>query len=143
MDISDFDFQLPDNLIAQKPLAERDAARMLIVERADHTWRDSYFRDLPARLSPGDVLVINNTRVFPARLRGKRVPFGGAVELLLAREVERNSWEALARPARKLNPGDGLHITDGLRGKICARPARIMGSNSLSLNPGCAPITQP
>jgi S-adenosylmethionine:tRNA ribosyltransferase-isomerase len=114
VDISDFDFQLPDHLIAQKPLAERDAARMLIVERADHTWRDSHFRDLPAQLAPGDVLVINNTRVFPARLRGKRVPFGGAVELLLAREVERNSWEALARPARRLRVGDAIEFADGL-----------------------------
>jgi S-adenosylmethionine:tRNA ribosyltransferase-isomerase len=114
VDISDFDFQLPDNLVAQEPLAERDTARMLIVKRADHTWRDSHFRDLPSQLSPGDVLVINNTRVFPARLRGKRVPFGGAVELLLAREVERNSWEALARPARRLRVGDTIEFADGL-----------------------------
>ena len=114
MDISAFDYDLPDNLIAQQPLAERDAARMLIVNRAGNDWHDSYFKELPAQLNPGDVLVINNTRVFPARLRGKRVPFGGAVELLLAREVERNSWEALARPARRLRIGDQIEFADGL-----------------------------
>ena len=105
MDISDFDYQLPESLIAQEPLSKRDASRMLIVNRTTRTWRDSHFKELPAQLSAGDVLVINNTRVFPARLRGQRVPFGGAVELLLVREVERNTWEALARPARRLKSG--------------------------------------
>jgi S-adenosylmethionine:tRNA ribosyltransferase-isomerase len=114
VDISAFDYDLPDDLIAQQPLAERDAARMLIVNRATKEWRDSYFTDLPSQLATGDVLVINNTRVFPARLRGRRVPFGGAVELLLAREVERNSWEALARPARRLRIGDQIEFADGL-----------------------------
>ena len=114
MDISAFDYDLPDNLIAQQPLAERDSARMLIVNRATHEWHDAQFTDLPAQLNAGDVLVVNNTRVFPARLRGKRVPFGGAVELLLAREVERNSWEALARPARRLRVGDEIDFADGL-----------------------------
>ena len=114
MDISEFDYDLPDNLIAQEPLAERDASRMLIVDRATRSWRDSNFRDLPAQLAAGDVLVINNTRVFPARLRGTRLPFGGSVELLLAREVARNTWEALARPARRLRVGDRIEFADGL-----------------------------
>jgi len=113
VDISAFDFHLPDNLIAQKPLAERDASRMLIVERARQKWRDGNFKELPRELAAGDVLVINNTRVFPARLRGRRVPFGGWVELLLAREVERNTWEALARPARRLRIGDTIQFSDG------------------------------
>jgi S-adenosylmethionine:tRNA ribosyltransferase-isomerase len=112
--ISAFDYELPDNLIAQEPLAERDAARMLIVDRAAHTWHDSHFKDLPRQLAADDALVLNNTRVFPARLRGRRVPFGGAVELLLAREVERNTWEALARPARRLRVGDRIEFADGL-----------------------------
>jgi len=101
-------------LIAQEPLAERDASRMLIVDRATQSWRDSNFRDLPAQLAAGDVLVINNTRVFPARLRGTRLPFGGSVELLLTREVARNTWEALARPARRLRVGDQIEFADGL-----------------------------
>lgn len=113
MDISTFDYQLPDELIAQEPLAERDASRMMIVDRASQTWRDSWFKELPDQLIAGDVLVINNTRVFPARLRGRRVPFGGAIELLLAREIEPNKWEALARPARRLRVGDQIEFAGG------------------------------
>ncbi len=112
MDISDFDYQLPESLIAQEPLSERDASRMLIVNRATRTWRDSLFKDLPSQLTAGDVLVINNTRVFPARLRGQRAPFGGVVELLLVREVERNTWEALARPARRLKSGTEISFSN-------------------------------
>jgi S-adenosylmethionine:tRNA ribosyltransferase-isomerase len=112
VEISDFDYQLPEGLIAQTPLSERDASRMLIVDRTSGTWRDSHFKELPSELTPGDVLVINNTRVFPARLRGQRVPFGGAVELLLVREVERNTWEALARPARRLKPGTEISFAN-------------------------------
>lgn len=114
MDISAFDYHLPDELIAQEPLAQRDASRMLIVDRASQTWLDSHFQQLPQQLAAGDVLVINNTRVFPARLRGKRVPFGGAVELLLTRELERNRWEALARPARRLRVDDRIEFGGGL-----------------------------
>ena len=112
MDISAFDYQLPDELIAQEPLAERDASRMLIVDRSSQSWLDSNFRELPAQLAAGDVLVVNNTRVFPARLRARRVPFGGSVELLLAREIEPNKWEALARPARRLRAGDRLEFAE-------------------------------
>src|SRR6266446_2998380 len=98
MDISDFNYDLPEDLIAQHPLSERDASRMLILDRARQSWRDSYFKSLVDELSAGDVLVLNNTRVFPARLHGNRVPSGGSIELLLAREVAPNAWEALARP---------------------------------------------
>jgi S-adenosylmethionine:tRNA ribosyltransferase-isomerase len=119
VDISAFDYQLPDELIAQEPLAERDASRMLIVDRSSQTWRESNFRELPEQLASGDVIVINNTRVFPARLRGRRLPFGGSVELLLARELEPNKWEALARPARRLRVGDQIEFADGvLRARV-------------------------
>jgi S-adenosylmethionine:tRNA ribosyltransferase-isomerase len=105
MRISDFDYELPDELIAQSPLDKRDASRMLIVNRTGGALRDSFFADLPRFLRPNDVLVLNNTRVFPARLAGERVPTGGAVELLLLREIETNVWEALARPGRRLRVG--------------------------------------
>ena len=119
MDISDFDYQLPDDLIAQHPLLERDASRMLILDRAAQSWRDSYFRNLPAELSAGDVLVVNNTRVFPARLRGNRVPTGGSIELLLIRETAPKMWEALARPARRVRVGDELEFAgEGLRARV-------------------------
>ncbi|MDX6445182.1 MAG: S-adenosylmethionine:tRNA ribosyltransferase-isomerase [Blastocatellia bacterium] len=102
MHISDFDYELPPELIAQQPLLERAASRMLVVDRASQTWSDSKFTALPEYLRAGDALVLNNTRVFPARLTGERSPSGGAVELLLIREIETNVWEALARPARRL-----------------------------------------
>jgi S-adenosylmethionine:tRNA ribosyltransferase-isomerase len=121
VDISEFDYQLPESLIAQEPLPERDASRMLIVDRATKTWRDSRFQELPSQLLEGDVLVINNTRVFPARLRGQRRPFGGAVELLLVREVEANTWEALARPARRLKPGTEISFANSdMRAQVTA-----------------------
>jgi S-adenosylmethionine:tRNA ribosyltransferase-isomerase len=105
MHLSEFDYDLPEELIAQEPLARRDASRMLIVNRASQTWYDSQFASLPDYLSANDVLVLNNTRVFPARLRGERAPSGGAVELLLLREIEPNLWQALTRPARRLQKG--------------------------------------
>jgi S-adenosylmethionine:tRNA ribosyltransferase-isomerase len=105
MHISDFDYELPEELIAQEPLARRDASRMLIVDRAGQTWHDSQFTSLPAYLRANDIVVLNNTRVFPARLRGERMPSGGAVELLLLREMEPNLWQTLTRPARRLQKG--------------------------------------
>jgi S-adenosylmethionine:tRNA ribosyltransferase-isomerase len=106
--ISDFDYELPEELIAQQPLEQRDASRMLVLNRANRTFEDSSFRSLPQYLRPNDVVVLNNTRVFPARLIGERAPTGGAVELLLLREIETNIWEALARPARRLRAGARL-----------------------------------
>jgi len=134
--ISDFDYQLPEELIAQRPLECRDASRMLVVDRARTTWRDSHFSELPAEIEAGDLLVLNNTRVFPARLIGKREPSGGRVELLLIRqqfvdesfgrhsgatELRNEScvWETLARPARRLERGATVTFGDGrLRARV-------------------------
>ena len=113
MRVSDFDYELPEELIAQEPLAQRDASRMMIIDRAEEVWRDSLFVDLPEYLRDGDVIVLNNTRVFPARLVGERTPSGGRVELLLLRELEPNVWEALARPARRMKAGAHLKFADG------------------------------
>jgi len=112
MHISDFDYELPEELIAQHPLAGRAVSRMLVVDRANQTWSDSQFALLPDYLKAGDALVLNNTRVFPARLEGRRVPSGGTVELLLIREVESNVWEALTRPARRLRQGTRVEFND-------------------------------
>jgi S-adenosylmethionine:tRNA ribosyltransferase-isomerase len=108
MHISDFDYELPPELIAQQPLAERAASRMLVVDRAAQTWSDTQFNLFPEYLKANDVLVLNNTRVFPARLAGERSPSGGAVELLLIRQIEPNVWETLARPARRLRKGSRI-----------------------------------
>src|SRR2546423_7235917 len=97
---------------------------MLILDRGKQSWRDSYFKNLPAELSAGDVLVINNTRVFPARLRANRVPSGASIELLLAQEIAPNTWEALARPARRLRVGDTIEFDGG------ALQAQVIDSHS-------------
>ena len=116
MHISEFDYELPEDLIAQHPLAERDASRMLIVNRAEGSLQDEHFSSLPRFLRAGDCLVLNNTKVFPARLLGKRLPTGGAVELLLLREVGSGVWQTLARPARRLQLGTRI----GFGGKLKA-----------------------
>ena len=110
--ISDFDYELPEELIAQHPLGARDASRMLVVNRPARKWHDSRFAELPAYARAGDLLVVNNTRVFPARLQGKREPTGGHVELFLIRERAPDTWEALARPARRLQPGARISFAD-------------------------------
>jgi S-adenosylmethionine:tRNA ribosyltransferase-isomerase len=117
--ISEFDYELPEELIAQAPLAERDASRMLVLDRARAEWRDSSFAELPGELREGDHLVVNNTRVFPARLVGRREPSGGRVELFLIKERDACVWEALARPARRLARGQQISFGDGrLRAEI-------------------------
>ena len=116
MRISDFDFELPEELIAQHPLERRDASRMLVVSRAENNWRDGSFAELPSELRGGDAVVVNNTRVFPARLVGRREPTGGRVELLLVRrrvEFGGETWEVLARPARRLEAGARVTFGDG------------------------------
>jgi S-adenosylmethionine:tRNA ribosyltransferase-isomerase len=105
MHLSEFDYELPDQLIAQHPLERRDASRMLVVNRATQTWTGSDFASFPELVRAGDVIIINNTRVFPARLLGQRDPSGGRVEVLLLREIEMSVWEALVRPAHRLNEG--------------------------------------
>jgi S-adenosylmethionine:tRNA ribosyltransferase-isomerase len=117
--LSEFDYELPEELIAQQPLEQRDASRMLILDRATQTQQDSKFELFPAYVRSGDVVVVNNTRVFPARLIGQREGTGGAVEILLAREVEPAVWEALVRPAQRLKVGARLRFGDSsLRAEV-------------------------
>ena len=102
--VSDFDFELPEALIAQDP-RPRGASRLLVVDRRADTWRESVVTDLPSHLQRGDLLVVNDTRVFPARLMGRRDPSGGLVECLLLARVDDEHWEALVHPGQKLKPG--------------------------------------
>ena len=105
MQLSDFDYDLPEELIAQTPLAERDASRMLVVDRKTQAWRDSSFRDFPLQLKPDDVVVVNNSRVIPARLIGQRQGSGGRVEIFLVRETAPQVWQTLVRPSARLRRG--------------------------------------
>ena len=100
--LSEFDYELPGELIAQQPLAERDASRMLVVDRAAQTWTDASFRNFTDYLRADDVVVVNNSRVIPARLKGRREETGGQVEIFLVREVEPKVWDALVRPGGRL-----------------------------------------
>jgi S-adenosylmethionine:tRNA ribosyltransferase-isomerase len=122
MNLSDFDYELPEELIAQQPLEQRDASRMLVMDRETQTLEDSKFELLPQYIRAGDVIVVNNTRVFPARLMGQREPSGGRVEVLLVREVEPATWEALVRPAQRLKEGARLRFGDSdLRAEVLGR----------------------
>src|SRR5262245_49235655 len=107
MDVREFDFDLPPELIAQEPAAERTAARLLHLCRGSGAISHHQVSALPDLLRAGDLVVVNNTRVFPARLLGHRVPSGGAVECLLVRKVSDtpDTWEALMHPGQKLKPG--------------------------------------
>jgi S-adenosylmethionine:tRNA ribosyltransferase-isomerase len=106
MDVREFDFDLPPELIAQEPAPERAGARLLHVNRATGAMVHARVSDLPGHLAAGDVLVVNNTRVFPARLLGRRVPSGGAVECLLVKRCgDHEHWEALMHPGQRLKPG--------------------------------------
>lgn len=106
---ADFDYHLPTELIAQKPLAQRDASRLLVLDRASQTIAHSSINHLGDWLHASDLLVANNSRVIPARLRGWRLPNKGAVELLLLRR-EGEAWSALAKPAKRLPPGTRLEF---------------------------------
>ncbi len=105
MRLSDFDFSLPAHLIAQQPSAQRGASRLLVVDRAAGTWTDRVIADLPDLLAPSDLLVVNNSRVVPARLLGRREPSGGRVECLLLRQVDDDRWDVLMHPGQKMKPG--------------------------------------
>ena len=113
MKVRDFDYELPPERIAQEPLPERDASRLLVLDRGTGELRHHVFRDLPDLLSPGDLLVVNRSRVFPARLVGRREG-GGAAEILLVRARPDGTWDALARPARRLRPGARVLVDEEL-----------------------------
>ena len=105
MKTSDFFYELPPELIAQTPLEKRDGSRLLTMDRKTGEVQHRHFPELIQFLHPGDTLVLNDSRVLPARLLGRRVPTGGAAELLLLKDAENDTWECLARPGRKLKPG--------------------------------------
>ena len=121
MKTSDFYYDLPEELIAQTPLERRDASRLLVMDRETGALEHRHFYELPALLNPGDCLVLNDSRVLPARLLGHRVPSGGAVEVLLLKDQGDGVWECLTKPGRKTRPGTELSFGDGaLRATVVA-----------------------
>jgi S-adenosylmethionine:tRNA ribosyltransferase-isomerase len=115
--ISEFDYDLPAELIAQSPLENREHSRMLIVNRSQKNFQDEHFLNLPKFLKKDDVIVLNNTKVFPARLFGTSET-GANVELFLVREIENQTWETLARPARRLKTGKKISFGENLTAEV-------------------------
>ncbi len=113
MRTSDFDYHLPEHLIAQTPLEPRDHSRLLVVDTTTGELSHRHFYDIGHFLQPGDLLVLNNSRVLPARLRGRRSGTGGAVEVLLLHREEEGLWKAMVKPGRRLGPGAAFEI-DGV-----------------------------
>ena len=109
----DFWYDLPKELIAQEPADPRDSARLMVLNRKDDSIGHAVFRDLPDYLEPGDLLVVNNSKVLPARLMGVKVPTGAVCEVLLLRQVHGDTWECLARPGKRMQAGTKLTFGDG------------------------------
>ena len=114
MKTSDFHYELPEELIAQTPIEPRDHSRMLVYDRADQSVRHLHFYDLPRFLNPGDALVLNETKVIPARLLGVKESTGVPVEFLLLKRESQDVWETLVRPGRRLLPGTFCSFGGGL-----------------------------
>ena len=113
MKTSDFNFDLPQELIAQTPIERRDASRLLVLDKATGAWEHRHFFDLPEYLRSGDCLILNDSRVLPARLLGQRLPGGGACEVLLLIDRGEKTWECLVRPGKHLRKGARLSFGDG------------------------------
>src|ERR1700687_3665902 len=129
MRLSDFSYELPPELIAQRPLDQRDSSRMLILNRGSQDHEDSFFRCLPERLRGDELIVVNNARVIPARLLGRRAGvhaekpgrnprvarefLSSEIEVLLTRQVSPEEWEALVRPGKKMQLGERVHFGGG------------------------------
>jgi len=150
VNVSDFDFDLPEELVAQHPPVERGGSRLIVFDRATRQTQHTTFDQLPSHLSSGDLLVVNDTRVFPARLLGHRVPSGGAVECLLIRRLgvgglgvgsseagvgSAEEWEALMHPGQKLKPGARVRFERNgacLEGEVLGR--HFYGRRSIRLD---------
>ncbi len=118
MTVDEFDYLLPQELIAQTPLEQRDHSRLLVLHREDGQVEHKHFYDIIDRLDPGDLLVVNDSKVIPARIYGNRAGTGGLVEVLLLKALEENVWEVLVKPGKKARPGQVLEFQEGMNGTV-------------------------
>ncbi|HBL2024302.1 TPA: S-adenosylmethionine:tRNA ribosyltransferase-isomerase, partial [Enterococcus faecium] len=109
----DFDFDLPEELIAQTPLKDRDHSRLLVLDRKTGEMEDKHFHEIIEELQPGDALVMNNTRVLPARLYGEKPDTGAHLEVLLLTNTQGDTWETLIKPAKRAKVGTRISFGDG------------------------------
>ena len=114
MKLSDFKYELPQELIAQEPLKERDSSRLLVLNRETGEIRHESFREVPGHLNSGDCLVLNDTRVIPARLLGTREDTGGKIEFVLLKRLDADIWEVMLKPGRRAKPGARFVFGDGM-----------------------------
>lgn len=119
MNVEDFDFHLPEELIAQTPLKDRTASRLLVVDRETGGFEDRKFSDILEYFEPGDCLVLNDTKVLPARLLGTKEETGAAIEVLLLTDKGEDEWETLVKPAKRVKPGTVVTFGDGLLKAEC------------------------
>jgi S-adenosylmethionine:tRNA ribosyltransferase-isomerase len=122
MRVDDFNYSLPEELIAQTPLLDRQESRLMVLDRKTGMISHSKFSDFPAFIEPGDILVLNDTKVIPARLKGVKSKTGAKIEILLLKEIKQNTWEVLVRPGKRVNNGDDIIFKEGvLSGEIVGR----------------------
>ena len=114
MKLEQFDFYLPEELIAQTPLLKRDTSKLLCVDRKNNSHEHKVFSDIIDYFNPGDTLVLNNTRVMPARLYGAKKDTGAAIEVLLLKNLGHNDWECLVKPAKRIKEGSIVSFGDGI-----------------------------
>lgn len=118
MNLSDFDYDLPENLIAQTPLKQRDTSKLLVLDKETGKIKHEHFNNIINELNKGDVLVLNNTKVIPARLIGSKENTNAVIELLLLKELENNEWECLSRPAKRLKEGTMIIFSEELKAQV-------------------------
>jgi len=118
LSVSDFDYDLPEALIAQTPVEPRDSSRLLVVDRQTGELQHRCFSDILNCIQPGDLLVANDTKVIPARLLGQRTDTGGKVEVFLLHRLSRDQWEVLVKPGKKMRPGQQVWFDDKLSGEV-------------------------
>ncbi|RKY62405.1 MAG: tRNA preQ1(34) S-adenosylmethionine ribosyltransferase-isomerase QueA [Candidatus Neomarinimicrobiota bacterium] len=115
MRLSDFDYELPEELIAKYPIEKRDHSRLMVIDRKQETIRHKHFYNLPELLNPGDLVIVNETMVYPARLWAIKDRTEAKVEVFLLRELENNLWEVMVKPARKVRIGNKLTVAEGVQ----------------------------
>ena len=118
MKLSDFDYELPEELIAQTPISKRDTSRLMILDKKTGEITHKHFHDIIHELNKGDVLVLNDTKVIPARLIGTKEETGAVIELLLLKDLGENIWECLSRPAKRLKEGTIVTFSPKLKAKL-------------------------
>jgi S-adenosylmethionine:tRNA ribosyltransferase-isomerase len=119
MKVNDFDFHLPEELIAQTPLENRTSSRLMVLDKENKSIEHEHFYDLKNHLKKGDCLVLNDTRVLPARLFGQKTDTGAKVEILLLKEEGQDTWETLVKPAKRVKPGTEITFGDGRLKAVC------------------------